>query len=573
MLSHIDAGMAVRHRTSFCMSTTLPAVHPRLSNHLASRVWTVALVGIIVLECLPFWLLPYFPSQDGPSHFHNAAVLADYATAPAYQEYYRIVPFRTAGNMLTQYLLAGILKVTGSFFAEKLLLSGYVAFFCLSFLYLLRTVSPHASYFSMFSGVFVANWFLYMGFWNFLFSTCLLILTVGYYLRRAKEAENGGGWRVRHLIVLTVAGFLLYFTHAVGWVGCIVAVGALGFPRILSFAPPRDHRTAPGSLRQALRQYAAPICALLPPAGLMLVQFGHSNEAAGCAIPSFQKLLWPLYTLSFLSGVAASEMMLRNMALFALLAPFVWLAILLIRTRKYRRESTGLLLASAACVFLAVAGPDCVGRGTYIHGRLGLFACIFYVVWLASALPAWPRLALNGLAAFCCALALITFAVRFPILSEMSRSVSAFASVGASMRPGSTVLSLDLRPEGETTRFSVDPFLHVAGILTRRQIIDLRNYEASTDLFVTEFRGNRAPSPALGTVKELQSSPPVFDIARYERETAGRVDYVLLYGRNHADRAGSGSMQVDSYTRPLSGYTVVRSEQAPWVGGIKLYKR
>src|SRR3974390_1499048 len=44
------------------------------------RLWRSALVLLIILECAPFWIFPYFPSQDGPSHLHNASVLAHYGT-------------------------------------------------------------------------------------------------------------------------------------------------------------------------------------------------------------------------------------------------------------------------------------------------------------------------------------------------------------------------------------------------------------------------------------------------------------------------------------------------------------
>jgi hypothetical protein len=43
---------------------------------------------LTVLYCYPLWRFAYFPSQDGPSHLHNAAVVASYNREPIYQDYY-----------------------------------------------------------------------------------------------------------------------------------------------------------------------------------------------------------------------------------------------------------------------------------------------------------------------------------------------------------------------------------------------------------------------------------------------------------------------------------------------------
>ena len=64
---------------------------------------------LLVLECVPIWTFPYFPSEDGPSHVYNASVLAHYGVETIYQEYYRIVP-TFAGNILSDLILASLLS-------------------------------------------------------------------------------------------------------------------------------------------------------------------------------------------------------------------------------------------------------------------------------------------------------------------------------------------------------------------------------------------------------------------------------------------------------------------------------
>ena len=49
-----------------------------------------AAIALCVFFCLlPVLGPPDFPTQDGPSHLHNAAVLRDYSSVPIYQQYYQ----------------------------------------------------------------------------------------------------------------------------------------------------------------------------------------------------------------------------------------------------------------------------------------------------------------------------------------------------------------------------------------------------------------------------------------------------------------------------------------------------
>src|ERR1035441_2510269 len=111
-------------------------VHSLYRLAFGNRFWRSAFLALMVLECSPFWAYQYFPSQDGPSHLHNASVLANYGSEPIYRQYYRITPVQPAGNMLTQFILAALLKFIEPLLAEKLLLSGYVILFFMSFRYL-----------------------------------------------------------------------------------------------------------------------------------------------------------------------------------------------------------------------------------------------------------------------------------------------------------------------------------------------------------------------------------------------------------------------------------------------------
>ena len=544
------------------MNNTAPStVYHLRTDTLDSRLWRALFLALIVLECVPFWAFQYIPSQDGPSHLHNAVVLANYGTEPIYQEYYRIRLFSPAGNAFAQYMLAGVVKLTGPHLAEKVFLSGYMILFFLAFRYFLRGLTQYADYVSVFAGILAPNWFFYMGFWNFCVSSSFLLLIVGYYVRHQQRRI---GWAPRPLIVLTLGGLIVYMSHAVSWVVWSIAVVALGWPHLSGLL---GRRRMSRSLSSAAFQYVLPLCSLLPASIFLVTHVVTMQKGPDCAVEtSLRARLWPLYSLSFLPRIAAAEATVVKIVAGTFVVVLCFMVGIILKRRTYNYWSSGLLLLSCACVSLAIIAPDCVGAGGFIHTRLAFYAVLFFVAWVASGLHSWPRSALNVMAAVGCGVALVTFAVRVPVLSKWNDELAAFALIGQDIVPRSTVLSLCLERHEER----VNPFIHAVGLLSPRVIIDLSNYEASTDFFTTSFQPEYSPFPALGTLEQLQGAPPAFDISRYERQTKGHVDYVLLYKDVDGDEHAVKSTEVGVIHDQLAAYTLVRSEQ---FGKVALYRR
>ncbi len=530
-------------------------MHPPPSSD--SRFWRFAFVIVMLLECSPLWVYRYFPSQDGPSHLHNASVLAHYGSELIYQQYYRRMPSQPGGNMIAQFILAGLLKFTGPARAEQLLLSGYVILLFLSFRYLLKGLTPNADHFSLFAGILVSNYFLYMGFWNYCYSVCFLLFMLGYYVRQKSD------WTLRSLAMLGAMGFLVYLTHVVSWVIGVIAVGILGLERLVNEIWGL-HDTTPVKAQRATLQYDLSICTLLPPAFFILFFLTRSRGTTECDVmpESVRTRLWHLYNLTFLDTITPSDLIIAKTVAVALFLALIFAVVLSLRQRRYNWRSTGMLVLSATFVALSLAAPDCVSSGSYIRLRVSLYACLFFVVWLS--MQNWPRLALNIFAALWCGIALIGLAARYPVLSDWNKKLSGVALLGENIRPQSTVLMLNCER-------SIWPnaYKHSVGFLSARNIVDLRNYEASMEYFSTEFRPERSPFPALGTLKELESVPSRFDIPRYEKQTQGRVDYIIFEQQAPANSGGK-LLEEKLYGNQLANYRLLSSADG---GKLRLYAR
>ena len=507
---------------------------PAAGSAPAGRFWRIAFVALLVLNCLPLWIFSYPPSQDGPSHLHNAAVMADYAAEPVYRHFYRLTLFQPAGNLFTQFLLAILLKCLAPLPAAKLLLTGYVVLFFAAFRYLLGAVTPHAWAFSFAAGMLVSNYFLDMGFWNFSYSICFLMLWCGYYLRQH------GDWNARQLTVLAAGGLMVYLTHAVSWAICLLAAAILG--------------VALAKQRGALRRAMLPLFSLLPPACFFLAHWPRWQLQPVSAAGSFglRARLWPFYSFPFLHTFGADR---KPAVLVAAVLVLVTLAALGLRGAPF-------LLLGLACLALVLFGPDSVGSGLFIHTRVAFYACLFLLVWLA--LQAWPRPMLPVLALLFCGVSVALFAIRLPVLSRWDARLGEVVALGRHIAPGSTVLWLNL----SRVEPGPDPYHDPVGLLSARHVIDLRNYEASLDHFLTNWQPGRAPVPALGGVAELGGVAPRPDLARYAKATGERVDYVIVQG--NAGSSETGQSEAGLFPKEMAAYTLVASGLQQ---SLRLYQR
>ena len=87
--------------------------------------------ALILFQVVRIWTVPYYPSQDGPSHLYNAAILARYDHVAIFRDFYTI-HISAAGNVLAQLLQWILLKTAGELASERVLLTIYAVMLPLS---------------------------------------------------------------------------------------------------------------------------------------------------------------------------------------------------------------------------------------------------------------------------------------------------------------------------------------------------------------------------------------------------------------------------------------------------------
>ncbi len=506
-------------------------------------LYLALVLTVVAANIAPIWQQPYFPSQDGPSHIYNATIMADLGSEPVYQEFFslRLTP---AGNLLGHVLLGGLLRFLEPAVAEKAAVTIILLLHIFAFYYLGRTLTENGRYFCLFGLMIGFSFFLFMGFWNFCLAVPIGLLGLGYYLR------NRDDWRIGNTLVLCVIVSLTYAAHMMV---CFVAGAAIGAFALAGFA------AGSGTGRhwsRRLLEAAKPALAFVPvaPLAIAYLHTGLPSDGSG-----EHGSLWDLYGFGYLQMYLHEAIVLRKLlALFV--AGLVILAILG-RIRRPRIRYADTYLALATLFALATAfGPSHIGQGGTVRTRLGLFFLLFLLLWLSS--QQWPKPVQWGIVFALSLLLLAGASLRADAYRRWNQPLLEIVSVQDEIREGATVLGLDL-DRLEYMR----PNLHAVGRMTARRIINLRNYEAATDHFLTRYQPAVDPYRYLGDREGLEATPPRFDLDRYENHSGRRVDYLLAYS---TPEDGEAFPERRLYSSELERYRLVTVSRP--TGFARLYE-
>jgi hypothetical protein len=288
------------------------------------------------------------------------------------------------------------------------------------------------------------------------------------------------------------------------------------------------------AVRDVWAELLPPVLAALPALALamaFLIRSGEASQSGTIPIP-LGRLIALLGTLT-ISIVSYSSAEVVCSLLLALV--FAYLVVGTIRRVGWIAVRGPAAPFAAAVVFsflLYLVVPDVVGQFTAISYRLGLYAVLFLVLWLAAQPIGNGTRRLSCIAALVIALSLTL--VRLPTEVRYDRYVSELNEVRRVVRPNSTLLTLRVR--FDTSRFarSPDPLLHETGRLAAETNgVDLNHYEAMLAYFPTEFRPQYNLQRRFGPrYKDLREPSMWAELLR-----DGRADYVLLWGARQANRS------------------------------------
>ncbi len=509
-----------------------------------SRLEKLLFFALLTAHLLPIWHFRYFPSQDGPAHLENAAILRDYhdPNRPLLRTYYSLhagpVP-----NWFSHVFLTGLLNVTSPLVAEKVLLTSYWTLLPLAVRYAVRSVRPEAGYLALLAFPLADNLFLHMGFYNFCFSLAFYFVVVGYWLRHREHFE------VRQTLVLGAWVMVLYFCH-------LVAVAAAGLTVGIEVLWQRFRG------RSAVPLFAfAPVTLL----GIWFLwrQAGVVDKNLEAGLNARLLGLIQLEALVSFSTLEGLVSMALGVSLWLIVA--VLLVFKVQKKRWFRGDE--MLLSVAAFVMVYCLAPDAIAGGSFLYLRLGLFPYFALILWLAAQ-TIWPRLRL-GLQLGAAAAALSLLALHLASYRQLNNLLEDYLSIAGLIEPETTLVAISFDhtghgDEGQKLSVRVGAFRHAASyIAAERGVVNLLNYEAETGYFPVRFNNDVNPMKYLSGAPGrfgggLLDEPPRVNLSGL------RVDYVILW----AMPEGAGR---DIRAQLAEGYERI-SPPSPR-GLVQLYRR
>lgn len=515
-------------------------------NHARLIQISMALLTLVYLA--PIWLYPFFPTQDGPSHLYNAFVLRSYGD-PAYpfQEFYSL-RLSLFPNWLFHGTAAALMLVVSPLVAEKILLSLYVVSFPLAATYFVRAFRPGWSCLPLISFMFIYNYLLFMGFYNFVFSLPMLLVTLGFWWK------NDSGHRLTYAAggVVAVLVLVLYFCHLMSFA---ISVALM----VLLFLFQRR----PQCLRDAL-----PLLVLLP--GVLLCAQYVSNSTIGQGAAG---------VLGGLADTGADQVrvLTGDMVRLAVLdnfgglqafaargtAVFMALLVLLSGVARWRQNSDGRICAAGDVFAFASLGllvlylmvPFSSGFYAWLNDRLLITACLLLLPFMGGCLsreqasfsPVFVDRLNVAAGVLLGVLALVNLVAVTQGIARTMPVLEEYVRVTEQMAPRKVVLPLVFGNKSSGSQ-RAEFLTHASSYVTLRSGgINLDNYEVQFEYFPVTFKEGLSFGALYdpGWISYVESEPDKLRLCAY----GGYVDYLLVWGTPDPLTAG----QISACYRQVGG--------------------
>jgi len=512
------------------------------------RAWLAypAVILLALLPLVPALLLPYLPTVDGPAHVLDAYVMAHYGS-PHYdvlRQYY-VLSASPTPNLLTQVLLAGLLRVLSPGTAEKVFAVVDVTLFAVGVTYAVRSVDRRSTFLATLAAPLATGYLFYFGFYNFSLGTGLSLFTIGLFLRCRGRWTGTRTAVFLVMVVATASAHLLPFGMAALAVTVTVLTDLLSG---LRWHRATSTRRTWSVLAVTVRQDALPpLLALVLPTALTGLFLLHSPNIHGAGTEQVRDLAAgraegaSTFQLRHLARVTVGQVTVyswEELALGLMLFGMIALLVLLAVRQRPRPAKSPLLPFTGMivlCVGLYVVFPDTLGTLAFINVRFALFGLLFTLLALAAA-PHRRRVRIAAVAVA------IIVAVGLPIARiapqrHYTAELREYASAAAVLRPGSTFVTFRAwRDPSPIDRYGYyDPTAHQdSRIAMASQTVQLNHLDGRYDYFPAHFRN----LDRLGArISDLDEPRLWLQLLIQSGADRSRPDYILVWGRRRTDNA------------------------------------
>jgi len=460
------------------------------------------------------WLLPYVPTQDGPSHLYNLVILKDLFNGGKEWGDYFTVQLHAVPNLGFHIIAYPLLSIFPPLIVEKIFISCYAVLMGVSVPLLLRTFERPILPLSYLVFPVIFNFTLLMGFYSYTIAVPLFILAFAL------------SWELRNrsiflkFICLNVAGVVLFYFHLIPFIFFLMSLVSIVMSESAGYKR---------KIQELLK-----LLIIIIPSLLNLIFYlskGTKSLFPGASyLFSFSRFMDLLVDLTCFSTVNYSLWQLFPASLFMfLIVLFGQTAVKdiykrLKQSRDIRSSEKTLIYLAAALIAIYLLAPSYVGAGAYFNQRFPWVILLIILPILripdAGFFKRFGPIVIAGVVAIC-------FAFNAAILWEQNLRVKKFLSgLNAQLPKGAFVMTY--KP-ASVLWSRVDVLLHAASYYGLfRGCVYIGDYETSFHYFPVRFK------------KTLPVFPSPYEMA-YEAATIDwtiypSIQYLLGWEVGHTDK-------------------------------------
>jgi len=460
------------------------------------------------------WWLPYFPTQDGPSHIYNLVILNDLLNGGKEWGNFFSHQLRAVPNLGFNLLAYPLLYFFPPLVVERIFISMYIVLMGVSVPFFLRTFDK--PYFPLAYFVFpvIFNFNLLIGFYSYVMAVTLFLLAFSL------------AWKIRNssatckFICFNIAGLIIFYFHLIPFIFFMLSLIAITIVESNGY-------------RKKIKDLLKLLMIISPSVGTFLFYLrtiSKSSITDFSYLFSFSRLIQLLSELFSFSTINFSPwQVLPAFPLLYLIILFYYLSM----KDAFQRGSgirnitpsqKSLIYLSSLLILIYLLVPWRVGEGCYFNERFPWVILLITLPLLRIPetifFKRFGTVVIAGIVS-------VFFAFNAIILWQQSTKVEKFLSgLHVGLHKGAYVMTYKTK-RSEWSR--VDVLMHAAsyyGIF--RGCVDIGNYEAGSDFFPISFNKNL---PAMLSQDQIAYEPTTINWSNYPY-----IQYLLGWEINNKDR-------------------------------------
>ena len=495
-------------------------MHTKTTNHTYNNYlfFSLLLTGHIIL----IWVLPYFPTQDGPSHIYNLAILNDLVHDGKVWSKYYTMNFRLVPNLGFHMIAFPLLQIWSPMVTEKIFITIYIILLGSGYLYFLHSFEKPLFPFAYFVLPAIFNFTLLMGFYSYIIA--IPIYMVGLAIQ----------WRIRNsntitrFLIINIFGVLLFLFHLIPF--CLYIISTL----LILWVNIEPNLTTKHFLKHLI---------LILPCILILLfylwnnndvyqlsQMLHQNGTTSGSIKSILlRKLTLICELFLFSTDTFSRWQLIPASIFGFLVvcfSYESLKKLLKKAINHEKLSPIInffLLQNIILFGIYLLAPFRLGSGSFFNERMPWVILLF----LIPVLTIPDRLLNKKINPIIIMTIIIFLFVNTIVFNKESKKVQNFlAGLKIEMPQGSFLMTYK---NSNPTWSRVDSLLHVGSYFgIKKKCVDIGNYQTGATYFLIKFTENL---PKLPTLIQIENDPGSIELNLYPS-----IQYILGYHLSEFDK-------------------------------------